>query len=125
MTSPSSAVELLDAICSRDFDRATASLSESASLRALLPPRFLEAEGADEIVGWFRRWFEQAETFTVVDRDAGEVGGRNRLTWRFQLAPHPSNGDGTLHEIEQTLFCDVEDGKIQRIDLLCSGFRQA
>ena len=120
----SPASELLDALCARDFDRLERCLSDEAQLRALLPPRFLEADGPAEIVGWFRRWFGQASTFTVVDRDAGAVGGRDQLRWRFRVAPHPTSGDTSVQEIEQTVFCDVAaDGKVTRVDLLCSGFR--
>ena len=62
------AARLLDAICARDFERAATCLDDAAVLRAVLPPQFLEASGRDEILGWLRRWFEQADTFTVVDR---------------------------------------------------------
>jgi hypothetical protein len=120
---PTAAARLLDAVCAREFDDALGCLREDAVLRAVLPPRFLEATGREEIVGWFRTWFGAANEFEVVDRSHAEVAGRARLTWRFGLSPHPGNGDPRRHVIEQTLFCDEEDGAVTAIDLLCSGFR--
>lgn len=119
------AEQLLDAICARDFERAGSCLDDDAVLRAVLPPRFLEASGRDEILGWFRKWFEQAQTFRVLDRSHADVAGRARIAWRFELSPHPGTDDPADHLIEQTLYCDEHNGAITAIDLLCSGFRRA
>lgn len=121
MTKP--AETLLDAMCARDFDRVVACLDPEVMMRAVLPPRFLEASGRDEVTSWFRKWFESAETFGELDRSATTVAGRSRITWRFEVSPHPGNGDPARQVIEQTLFCDERDGSITAIDLLCSGFR--
>lgn len=125
MRSSSVTTQLLDAVCARDFDAAADCLSVDVQLRAVLPPRFLEAAGPDDVVGWFRTWFADATTFAVIDRSVGVVAGRDRITWRFEVAPHPGTGDLASHVIEQTMFCDVRGGRIGRLDLLCSGFRSA
>ncbi len=125
MSSSTVTTQMLDAVCARDFDAAAGCLSADAQLRAVLPPRFLEAAGPDVIVGWLRTWFADATTFAVIDRSVGVVAGRDRLTWRFELAPHPGTGDTARHVIEQTMFCDIRDDRIERLDLLCSGFRPA
>jgi hypothetical protein len=92
-------------------------------MRAVLPPRIVEATGSDEVLQWFRRWYDTDQQADLVDCELGEVAGRARLSWRFRMSAHPVNGDPGSHLIEQVCFCDVEEGRIARIDLLCSGFR--
>lgn len=120
---PTAAEALVEAICTRDFAGLEALLSSDARLRGVLPPRMLEADGPAEILGWFRRWYEGAETFEVLDRTIDDVAGRTRASWRIGVTPHPVNGDPARHVIEQIVFCDASDGRIDQIDLLCSGFR--
>jgi hypothetical protein len=117
------AIELRDALCARDFSSVGALLADDAVMRGLLPPRVIEATGRDEILGWFTKWFAGGDGFEVLGRDDETTAGRTRVTWRFRFDGHPVSGDAGTHEIEQTAFCDVVDGRVTRIDLLCSGFR--
>jgi SnoaL-like protein len=120
-TSP--AIELRDALCERDFTAVAALLDEDAVMRGLLPPRTIEAKGRDEIVGWLTKWFAGGDGFEVLGRDDETTAGRTRVTWRFRFGSHPVSGEPGEHDIEQTAFCDSADGRVTRIDLLCSGFR--
>jgi hypothetical protein len=120
-TSP--AIEFRDAMCVRDFSAAAGLLADNAVMRGLLPPRIIEATGPDEILGWLRKWFAEGDGFEVLDRGAETTAGRTRVTWRFRFDGHPVTGDAGAHDIEQTAFVDVVDGRITAIDLLCSGFR--
>jgi hypothetical protein len=123
MTTTTAPAALLDAICDRDFDALASCLAPDAALRAVLPPRIVEAAGADEILRWFRRWYDTDHQVDLIDCELADVVGRARLSWRFRVAAHPVNGDPGPHLIEQVSYCDVEAGRITRIDLLCSGFR--
>jgi hypothetical protein len=119
----SAAIEFRDALCARDFAAVGALLAGDATMRGLLPPRVIEANGRDEILGWLTKWFAGGDGFEVLGRDDDVVAGRTRVTWRFRFGAHPVSGAAGAHDIEQTAFCDVEDGRVTRIDLLCSGFR--
>jgi hypothetical protein len=114
---------MLDDMCRRDFDGVSSCLDPHVELRALLPHRFLEEAGRDVVTSSFRTWFEPAHVFHALGRSHIIVAGRSRLTWRFEVSPHPGTGDTALYVIEQTLFCDERQGSITAIDLLCSGFR--
>ncbi len=46
------------------------------------------------------------------------VGDRLHISYRFTGVE-----DGEPYTVEQHLFCSVRGGKIERADLLCSGFR--
>jgi hypothetical protein len=122
-TSP--AIELRDALCARDFSAVSALVDEDAVMRGLLPPRVIEANGRDEILGWLTKWFAGGDGFEVLGRDDETTAGRTRVTWRFRFTSHPVSGEAGDYDIEQTAFCDSSDGRVTRIDLLCSGFRPA
>jgi hypothetical protein len=95
----------LSALAARDFGRFAECLAPQAQARLLLPPG---PEG----------WFSRASDFEVLDSDRAQIGGRNRLSWRFRLSR-----DGQSREvIEQVAFVSVGLDGISQIDLLCSGF---
>lgn len=108
----------LDALCERDFERVAACLAADVTLRAVLPPRFIDERGAAEIMMWLRRWYDE-----VLDRQVDTVAGRARLSWRMRAQPHPVNGDPRGHVIEQIVFGDHDGATVTGLDLLCSGFR--
>ena len=116
-------IAMRNALCERDFDAVAASFTEDAVLRGMLPARVIEATGRDEIMGWFRKWFANAEAFEVIDQSEATTGGRTRVTWRFRVGAHPVTGEAGVHVIEQTAYCDSTEAGITKIDLLCSGFR--
>ena len=113
----------LDALCERDFDRVAACLSADVTLRAVLPPRFIDERGATEIMMWLRRWYDGPSQYQGLDRQIDTVAGRARLSWRMRAEPHPVNGDPRGHVIEQIVFCDHDGDTVTGLDLLCSGFR--
>lgn len=112
---------LLEALAARDFDRMAACFEPAATMRALLPSRIAECEGAAQIVENLRIWFGGAEEFEVLDGTVGEVGGRMHVAWRLRLRPTPS-GDDRWHVIEQQAYLRTSE-RIDAIDLLCSGFQ--
>jgi hypothetical protein len=122
-TSP--AIAFRDALCARDFAAAGALIGADAVMRGLLPPRTIEANGRDEILGWLTKWFAAGDGFEVLGRDDETTAGRTRVTYRFRFDGHPVSGEPGQFDIEQTAFCDTADGVVTRIDLLCSGFRPA
>ena len=113
---------LLEALATQDFDRLATVLSPDAQLRALLPPGPRQWAGADTIARQFATWFGDTGKFDMVDAAVGEVGGRIHLRWRIRLQAE-RRGPG-WHVIEQQAYADGdEQGRIARLDLLCTGFR--
>jgi hypothetical protein len=119
MTSPppilSSFVERLVA---RDFDGLAACLDPDVRLRAIIPPGPEEHHGRAAAVGRFGDWFADAGSFELVEHRIEPFVDRWLVTYRIAL----DEGDGP-RQVEQHLFCDLGVGLIERIDLLCSGFR--
>lgn len=109
----------LDALTARNFPAAQALLAEGVRFRMLVPPGFMTDEGADATIGWLRSWFADADPFQVETASVDVVEGRVALTYRFRL-----RGADGWRLIEQHLMLDVgADGRVEAIDLLCSGFR--
>jgi len=81
-----------------------------------------ELAGADVIAGQFARWFGDTEDFELVEATVGDVAGRLHLHWRLRLrAERLGNGWFT---VEQQAYADAAaDGRIVRLDLLCTGYR--
>jgi TusA-related sulfurtransferase len=109
----------LDALASRNFVAARSLLTDGVRFRMLLPRGPATEADADATIGRFIGWFADADPFEVEASSAGEVEGRASVTYRFRLR----DADG-WQVIEQHLMLDVDsDGRVDAIDLLCSGFR--
>lgn len=106
----------LDCLRRRDFDGFRSLLSSNVELRALLPGEIEQQRGINATVDCFVDWFGQSELH-LLDHAVDEVPGRVRISYGFDVR------DGDSHrEIAQDVFCTVNDGSIERIDLVCSGF---
>jgi TusA-related sulfurtransferase len=109
----------LGAVAARDFDAVRSVLADDVCLRMLVPRGFMTSDGANEVVGRFEGWFGEAGPWELESSSVAEVVGRVAVTYRLRLGKL-----GSPHLIEQHLVLDVDaDGRVVRIDLLCSGFR--
>ena len=107
----------VDALAARDSRRLRAALHPEAHLRALVPSGFKESIGADSVAARLESWFAEAESVGIASRRVSYVSDRLRVQYRFD--EHYQDGDTEV--IEQDAFCEVRDGRIHSIDLLCSG----
>lgn len=111
------ATEFIAALALRDYDRLEASLGPHVRFRALTPGGLRERENARETVALIRSWFAEADTLEVLEGSASSVAERVRLRYRFR----ERYADGETEIIEQNAFCNLEDGRISALDLVCSG----
>ncbi len=111
----------LEGLAVQDFAGLGGALDAGARLRALVPSGPFERTGAEAIAGQFARWFGSTENFELVEATVGEVGGRLWLRWRVRLRAERL-GAGWF-TVEQQAYADAgEDGRITRLDLLCTGY---
>ena len=66
----------------------------------------------------FRQWFGNADVFELEESDIAQMSDRLHISFRIRLR---LNGEWYL--CEQQIYCVVEEGVIEAIDLMCSGFR--
>jgi TusA-related sulfurtransferase len=109
---------LVERLAARDFDGIAACLEPGIRFRALIPGGPEERKGAAAAAGRFGDWFAEATTFELVEHRIEPVADRWLVSYRIDL----DEGDGP-RRVEQHLFCDLGAQLVERIDLLCSGFR--
>ncbi|HZZ53043.1 MAG TPA: hypothetical protein VFE26_02050 [Trebonia sp.] len=119
---PALAGVFLQGLADQDFAALGGALAADARLRALLPKGLREWTGGEEIAGQFARWFGDTVDFELVEATLGEVGGRLQLRWRLRLRAERL-GAGWF-TVEQQAYAEAcEDGRIARLDLVCTGYR--
>jgi hypothetical protein len=112
----------LEGLAAQDFAKLGGALAAGTCLRALVPSGLREWAGADAIARQFARWFGDTGNFELVEATVGEVGGRLHLHWRLRLRAERL-GTGWF-TVEQQAYADTgDDGRITRLDLLCTGYR--
>jgi hypothetical protein len=109
---------LVEAIAAQDEPALAACFAADAQLRALIPPGLRERTGALEAASLISAWFADSTHLGLVDSEAEEVGDRLHVAYRFEGVE-----DGRPYVVEQHLYGTLSDGKIERADVLCSGFR--
>ena len=108
----------LQALADRDFEALQACLQHDVSFRALVPPGMRQTSDAPATVNRLRLWFGEADSFEMLRSEIGQVADRLSISYRIRL--HDPDG---WQVIEQRLYCNVgDDGRISKLDLLCSGF---
>ncbi len=106
----------LAALGKQNWAELEALFTPDAKFRALVPPALREAEGSGA-VEHFRRWFGDADPLVLLDSDIRHI--QDRLAMRYRFRSH----EDRWYVVEQQIYCDIRDGLIGRMDLLCSGFR--
>lgn len=113
----------VEALARQDFGAVEATLSPAVRFRGLLPSGVKELQDPAAVMERLTAWFGGAERFEVQEASAQAIADRVRIRYRFRLRPHPFVPESGWHVIEQQAFCQIEDGKIAALDLLCTGFR--
>lgn len=108
----------LSAFATRDPDRIQACFAPQARFRALIPPGVCEATDAIGATNHLLDWFGGAYHFEILESEVGVVVDRLRISYRLRV--HEADGRQIF---EQQAYCDVRDGRIEVMDLLCSGPR--
>lgn len=109
----------LRALATRDWSALESCFANDVQFRALVPPGIREATDRTSAAAYFRRWFGDADDLQLIDSDVKRVQDRLSLTYRFRAH------EDQWYVVEQRAYCDVNDGQIAIMDLLCSGFQPA
>jgi TusA-related sulfurtransferase len=107
------------ALSDRNSERLEACFHPEVRLRALVPSGFQEHKGPSAVVVCLNSWFAEAESIQVLEKSVYRVADRLHIRYRFR----ERYADGESDIIEQNMYCDLRDGQIVAMDLLCSGHR--
>ncbi len=114
---------ILEAMTTRDFARLAAAFAPDGAMEALLPRGLCECRGPEQIRAAFEGWFGDTEQFEVAEAAVGSVGPLIQLRWRI-LARKPNIGDGRFAAEQSSYARTNDDGLVERLALVCSGFHK-
>jgi hypothetical protein len=108
------------ALAARDAAALRSMFGREVDFRGLTPGRVWEARTPDALVNdvILGSWFEPSDVIEHIESvQHGRVGTRTRIGYRLRVR----NASGTF-SVEQQAFCDLTDGKVSWLRVLCSGF---
>ncbi len=108
----------VDALSRREFERAAALFREDATLQAIPPSGYRERHGRAEIEAQLRHWLDYCSATELAWSLVEPLGDRLHVAYRFN-----AQKDGQPRLFEQHGFCELVDGSIASIRLVCSGCR--
>jgi len=114
------AERFLDAVSRRDFDELERGFAPNLWFRALLPRRILESNVASDAITAFRGWLEGANDFRVLAAEHRKSQGREFVSYRFLL--RPDWAPEQWHIMEQSGYLREKEGRVSRLDVVCTGF---
>jgi hypothetical protein len=104
----------------RDFAGIASCIADGAQFRAMTPDSVCEAAGPAEVVAVLRGWFGDADVFEMQSSTVDAIEDRMRISYTVRVRE-----GGEWYVFQQQAFCEVDEGRIQGMNLLCSGFRPA
>jgi hypothetical protein len=120
LSTPTVAGQLLDAIVTRDEDQLRRLFSPDVWFRVLIVRRTVETHDAETAIATFRSWFGGAVQLQVLHTATYPIGGREHLSYRLRL--RPDWAPEVWHVIEQSGYARIHEGRVRRLDLVCTGF---
>jgi ketosteroid isomerase-like protein len=108
----------VEAVATRDRTALADCFVSDVLFRALTPPGLRERTSAAAAATLVTQWFGDSTELRLLEAHDYEVGDRRHVSYRIAGIEN-----GEAYVVEQHLFCVVENGKIARANLLCSGFR--
>jgi len=108
------------ALAAKDAAALRSLFASEVDFRALTPGRAWEASTPDAVIDEviLGSWFEPGDVIKQVEAvQHGQVGTRTRIGYRLRV-----ESAGQAYTVEQQAYCDLSDGKITWLRVLCSGF---
>jgi hypothetical protein len=117
MTTPGEA--FAKALAAKDAAAVRTLTNPDLDFRAMTPGRFWEAHGHDELLDvLFGKWLAPSDkVVALLSTSVGEVSTRSHVSYRLHL--RNADGDSLM---EQQMYYDATDGRIDWARVLCSGF---
>ena len=108
-------------LADKDFDHLAYLFSDKFLFRALIPSSIVTSNDPVKAASVIKKWFnmDESEQYRVVDSNINFFEDCLHIDYRISLTYK-----GTPYHIEQQLYCEVSSGEIQKLSLICSGFRR-
>ncbi len=109
---------MAEAVATHDESAIAECFTAGVEFRALVPPGLRERIGAADAANLVAGWFADSTELQLVESRTERVGDRVHIAYRLEGVE-----DGEPYVVEQHLCCTLAGDRIERADLLCSGFR--
>jgi hypothetical protein len=108
------------ALAAKDYGRIRELLHPEIDFRGMTPSRTWEAGDAETVISAvLREWFEDSDEIEALERlESDAFSDRERVGYRFSVR----NPKGRFL-VEQQAYLAGQDGRIEWMRVLCSGFR--
>jgi hypothetical protein len=110
-----------EAVLAADVAAMAGLLTPDVWFRVLLPRRVVEVHDREAAIAVILEWFAEPVVLVVEERLQRDAGSRQLVGWRVLIRPHWA--PKVWHRIEQVGYVRVVDGRIRRVDLVCTGFQ--
>jgi hypothetical protein len=113
-------VQFARALADKDFARINDLMDPNVDFRGMTPSRSWEATDSETLVTEvLAKWFEESDLIEAVDSmENDSFADRERVGYRFRIR----NPDG-LFLVEQQAYLSAQEGRINWMRVLCSGYR--
>jgi len=107
----------IDAITKGELNRLEQFCLPDVSSHLLTPKRVTILDNVTDLIAKFQQWFGECTKIKVDISRVERIGERLGIFYRFRLQE-----DEEWSDIEQQLYCTLENGQVAQLHLLCSGF---
>jgi len=107
------------ALAAKDATALRSLFASEVDFRGLTPGRVWEARTPDALIDrvLLGSWFVPGDVIQRIESvQQGQVGTRTRIGYRLRVV-----SAGRTYAVEQQAFCDLSDGRITWLRILCSG----
>jgi len=105
----------------QEFDKLARLFSGDVFFRALIPSCLETSDKPSEVVKTFQKWFyvEAPAKYEMLDSKTDVMVDCLHIYYKIFRTY-----EGVPYNVEQHLYCELGAGKIQKLSLICSGFRK-
>jgi hypothetical protein len=111
----------IEKMVNKEFEEIQSLLSNRILFRALIPSSLVTSNDPVEVANRFKNWFyvESPEKYEVIDSDVTYLVDCIHIYYKIF-----ETYKGIPYHVEQHLYCEISSGKINKLSLVCSGFRK-
>lgn len=108
-------------VSEKKFEDLAYLFSDSILFRALIPSSLVTSNEPSEVASKFKYWFyaEDSGKYDILDSKTEVMVDCLHIYYKIFRT-----FQGNSYNVEQHLYCEVSSGKIEKLSLVCSGFRK-
>lgn len=113
--------KFIDNLSEKQFNNLAHLFSENILFRALIPSSLRTSNNPNQTASTIKNWFyvDDSEKYEILDSKVEVLVDCLHIYYKIF-----ETYKGSPYNVEQHLYCEVTDGKIDKLSLICSGFKK-